>query len=82
MWPFKKKPVRLCKDCKYFAPAENLAPSLKDEAARYATCNYLTAEKNLVTGDRLKQPGKYCSIIRTGNPKNSCGPSGKFWEPK
>lgn len=68
MWPFKKKEIPLCKDCKHIGV---------DMSLEHSTCGANKKELNPITGE-LKID--YCCMAR--ERYSSCGKYGKLFEKK
>lgn len=70
MWPFKKRPERLCVECRHYDNRICKRPVAKSRPMR------------LVDGIGTAPSDDFCSIERGGFSSKSCGPSGKYWEAK
>ena len=68
MWPFKKKPIVLCKDCKHVRG---------DTSWGGAGCAAFPSTTDLVDGSTIKMP---CSTAR--KVEDLCGKSGKMFKIK
>lgn len=84
MWPFKKKEVKLCKDCRHckLFSYKDIKISKKD-SYNSATCLSLHALKILTTGNLIlgKEVGsrqEFCNTMRA----SECGKRAKYFRQK
>jgi hypothetical protein len=66
----------ICMDCKFFIPDNKFNDTAF--SIQYAKCS-LFSEKNLMTGEIRHN---YASSCRFNDTDNSCGNTGKYFEPK
>jgi hypothetical protein len=70
---------KLCKDCKYYR--KDWFSHLFGMGHRHDTCVSPNTSENLVTGNE----SRFCDMLRANCWKEldySCGPDGRFFEPK
>ena len=69
VWPFKKKPIKLCKDCKWVE-----SPIFVDRD--FVECHHFKARYRDILGDQFY----FCSTMRES--LFSCGKRAKYFEPR
>lgn len=76
---WKTKEVKYCEDCKWFVKADKVTNyDFSYDVHSYSKCSY--PEFSLVNKQFVKD--KFCESQRLFANKNTCGPEGKWYEPK
>lgn len=89
MWPFKKKPIKLCKDCKWFRMYNALEGF--DYFPQWHSCEHIKcSEVDSYSYDLSLITGRMENITNIKNAEcrkarkflGKCGKLGKYWEKK